>query len=59
MAIKYSLAYIGDTFHHFGASVQPLLGFQPNKAMVSGPPIILMNWFNATIHPGICGRFPL
>lgn len=27
-------ANIGDTFHHAGISVQPLLSFQPNKAMV-------------------------
>lgn len=28
------LAFIGDTFHHVGTNVEPLLGFQPNKAMV-------------------------
>ncbi|CAG7846242.1 Translation factor GUF1 homolog, mitochondrial {ECO:0000255/HAMAP-Rule:MF_03137}; AltName: Full=Elongation factor 4 homolog {ECO:0000255/HAMAP-Rule:MF_03137}; Short=EF-4 {ECO:0000255/HAMAP-Rule:MF_03137}; AltName: Full=GTPase GUF1 homolog {ECO:0000255/HAMAP-Rule:MF_03137}; AltName: Full=Ribosomal back-translocase {ECO:0000255/HAMAP-Rule:MF_03137}; Flags: Precursor [Serendipita indica DSM 11827] len=29
-----SEAHIGDTFHHTGKPVAPLIGFQPNKAMV-------------------------
>lgn len=29
-----TIAHIGDTFYHVGRPVDPLLGFQPNKAMV-------------------------
>jgi hypothetical protein len=38
------LAFIGDTFHHVGANVEPLLGFQPNKAMVKVPFQTFIYW---------------